>query len=309
MSTFTQREKSHQINIILNDQQIRNNQSVQQATYINNKEIFQVIDNHFNKFIGLQHLKKYIKEIYAMRLINERRQQIGLNCAKQVLHMMFKGNPGTGKTTFARTLAQLYYELNILSKGHIIEVDRADLVGEYIGQTAQKTRRMIKRAIGGILFIDEAYSLARGGEKDFGREAIDSLVKQMEDYQNDLVIIMAGYPAEMNYFLRLNPGLESRFPFIVDFPDYCVDELIKIAKQMAQERDYLISKQTLRLLTQHFNYLLSDEGYNFSNARYIRNIVERAIRKQAMRLINTEPILTEDLMLLTNDDFYFIEKV
>lgn len=309
MHTFTQREKSHQINIVLNDQQIRKDQSIQQATHMDNKEIFQVIDNHFDRFIGLQHLKKYIKEIYAMRLINKQREHIGLICSEQVLHMMFKGNPGTGKTTFARTLSQLYYELNILSKGHIIEVDRADLVGEYIGQTAQKTRRIIKRAIGGILFIDEAYSLARGGEKDFGREAIDSLVKQMEDHQNDLVIIMAGYPMEMNYFLRLNPGLESRFPFMVDFPDYCVDELINIAKQMAQERDYLISKQTLRLLKQHFNYLLSDKKNNFSNARYIRNIVEQAIRKQAMRLVNTEPILAEDLMLLTNEDFYFIEKV
>jgi|SRR5690625_2743276 len=131
----------------------------------------------------------------------------------------------------------------------------------------------------------------------------------MEDHQNDLVIIMAGYPSEMNYFLQLNPGLESRFPFIVTFPDYSVDELIDIAKQMAIDRDYLISKQTCEKLKQHFNDLLSYERYNFSNARYIRNIVERSIREQAMRLVSNESIKTNELMLLTDEDFYFIENM
>lgn len=307
MQTSIKRNKSNQINIVLNDHD---------ALPLKDKQIrkrpiensFQVINQHFAKFVGLHHLKENIKEIYAMRLINEERQKLGLNCSHQVLHMMFKGNPGTGKTTFARTLAQLYYEMKILSKGHIIEVDRADLVGEYIGQTAQKTRKLLKRAIGGILFIDEAYSLARGGEKDFGREAIDSLVKYMEDYQEDLVIIMAGYPYEMDYFLRLNPGLKSRFPFIIEFPDYTVVELMDIAKQMVFDRDYLLSQSALHLLKTHLDEQLSYNVYNFSNARYIRNIVERAIRSQAMRLIGSKHLQEHDLLLLKSDDFYFLSK-
>src|SRR5699024_5142230 len=173
--------------------------------------------------------------------INEKRREHGLLRNKQVLHMLFKGNPGTGKTTIAREIAKLYLELGILSKGHFMEVDRADLVGEYIGSTAQKTRTVIQKAMGGILFIDEAYALARGGEKDFGNEAIDTLVKQMDDHHNDFVLILAGYPNEMEHFLRTNPGLESRFPFIVDFPNYKVNELMEIAKEIVRQREYRLS--------------------------------------------------------------------
>src|SRR5699024_10590430 len=140
------------------------------------KSPFKLIDHDFSSFVGMEKLKKTIKEIYATIVINEKRKQMGLICTKQVLHMLFKGNPGTGKTTVARKLAKMYYEMNLLSKGHFIEAERADLVGEYIGQTAQKTRSIIQKSMGGILFVDEAYSLARGGEKDFGKEAIDTLV-------------------------------------------------------------------------------------------------------------------------------------
>jgi len=300
------RDKSNQINIVFNENDINCSQN-KRTHEVRDEPTFRMIEQHFAKFIGLEQIKQHVKEIYAMRLINEQRQHFKLNCSQQVFHMMFKGNPGTGKTTFARTLAQLYYEMNILSKGHIIEVDRADLVGEYIGQTAQKTRNLIKKALGGILFIDEAYSLARGGEKDFGREAIDSLVKHMEDFQNDLVIIMAGYPYEMDYFLRLNPGLKSRFPFIIDFPDYSVDELINIAKIMAHERDYILAKSAIHLLKNHLIEQLLFNDYNFSNARYIRNTIERAIRTQAMRLIGMNHLLADDLMMLTREDFSFID--
>src|SRR5699024_135677 len=159
------------------------------------------------------HFKYMVKEIYANHLINKKRKEFDLKPNKQVLHMLFKGNPGTGKTTVARQLAKALYELEVLSKGQFVEVDSSELVGEYIGQTDQKTKKIVQKAMGGILFIDEAYSLARGGHKDFGREAIDSLVKYMEDYQNELIIILAGYSNEMDYFLQLNPGLKSRFPF------------------------------------------------------------------------------------------------
>src|SRR5690625_2562851 len=147
-----------------------------------------------------------------MKQMNEKRREMGLFTNKQVLHMIFTGNPGTGKTSIARELAKILYRLNILSRGHFIEVERADIVGEYIGQTAQKTKAIFQKALGGVLFIDEAYSLARGGEKDFGREAIDTIVKQMEDHSEDVVLILAGYPKEMEHFISLNPGIISRFP-------------------------------------------------------------------------------------------------
>src|SRR5699024_382225 len=151
---------------------------------------------------------------------------LGMIRSKQVLHMLFKGNPGTGKTTVARKLARIYFDMGLLSKGHFIEAERADLVGEYIGQTAQKTRYIIRKAMGGILFVDEAYSRGRAGEKDFGKEAIDILVEHIEDQHNDFVLILACYPYEIERFLTLNPGLKSRFPLILDFADYDVDQLM-----------------------------------------------------------------------------------
>ncbi|MDD4563169.1 MAG: AAA family ATPase, partial [Syntrophomonadaceae bacterium] len=152
--------------------------------------------------------------------IQNRRSELRLKADPTALHMVFKGNPGTGKTTVARILGRIFNEIGILSKGHLLEVERADLVGEYIGHTAQKTREILKRAMGGIVFIDEAYSLAQGGERDFGKEAITTLVKAMEDYRDNLVVILAGYSQEIDRFLKSNPGLRSRFPIHIDFCDY-----------------------------------------------------------------------------------------
>jgi len=166
---------------------------------------------------------------------------MGLLSEPLVLHMIFKGNPGTGKTTVARILGKAFVSIGLLTKGHLIEVERADLVGEYIGQTAQKTRKMIDEALGGILFIDEAYSLARGGERDFGKEAIDTLVKAMEDNKDDMILILAGYKDEMEYFLRTNPGLKSRFPIHLEFADYKIGELMQIAAKMVEERQYILT--------------------------------------------------------------------
>src|SRR5699024_2755494 len=190
----------------------------------------------------------------------------------------------------------------LLSKGHFIEAERADLVGEYIGQTAQKTRAMIQKAMGGVLFIDEAYSLARGGEKDFGKEAIDTLVKHMEDHHNDFVLILAGYPNEMERFLSLNPGLHSRFPFIMDFQDYEVTELMEIAVQMAASKEYHFTKEAMSHLQSHLYKKKYLQTNNFSNARYVRNIIENAIRKQAVRLLRTSRFSTEELLKLTKQD-------
>ena len=255
-----------------------------------------------NDLIGLNSIKKLLFEIYAFSMIQRKRQQEGLLSDGMVLHALFKGNPGTGKTTVARLIGKIYKSIGILQRGHVVEIERADLVGEYIGHTAQKTRDQLKKASGGILFIDEAYSLARGGEKDFGREAIDTLVKGMEDYKDNLILILAGYKGEMEYFLQSNPGLRSRFPLQIDFPDYTTLELMEIAEYMLKKREYQLNPQAKSVL---YNFLArsvmlgdSKEG----NARLVRNIIEKSIRRQAVRLISKQTLTKQELMLLVAED-------
>jgi len=238
------------------------------------------------QMVGLEKVKELVFEIYAMMQVAKLRQEAGLQSQPQVYHMVYKGNPGTGKTTIARLLAKLFQGMGLLAKGHLIEAERADLVGEYIGHTAQKTRDLVKRALGGILFVDEAYSLARGGEKDFGKEAIDTLVKAMEDYKNQFILILAGYTLEIENFLMTNPGLPSRFPIQITFPDYTVDQLIQIAEMMAKERDYTLLPQTLFKLQDVLLQEKAESLYAFSNARFVRNVIEQAIRRQAVRLLS-----------------------
>lgn len=295
--------KNGRINIILHENTPKRSREPARTTLKKQTHSpLEIVDKEFASFVGLNDLKTSIKEIYASILINEKRKEQGLKSAKQVLHMLFKGNPGTGKTTVARKLAKLYHDMNVLSKGHFIEAERADLVGEYIGQTAQKTRAIIQKAMGGVLFIDEAYSLSRGGEKDFGKEAIDILVKHMEDSREDMVLILAGYPREMDRFLTMNPGLESRFPFVLDFDDYAVEELLEIGNRMLAERQYQFSKQAVWKLRNHLVRKQRESGGNFSNARYIRNLIEKAIRIQAVRLLASEQLQSKDLILLTEQD-------
>lgn len=302
METQKTNHKNGQINIILKNN--RKNQSNNLKTEIHKPDIspFTHIEEKLASFVGLTKLKQTVKEIYATHAINEQRQNMGLTPAKQVLHMLFKGNPGTGKTTVARQLAKIYFEMNILSKGHFIEAERADLVGEYIGQTAQKTRALIQKSMGGILFIDEAYSLARGGEKDFGKEAIDTLVTHMENKKNDFVLILAGYPTEMERFLQLNPGLKSRFPFIIDFQDYNTDQLIQIARQMALEKEYELTKEAEWKLRAYLYRKRQTSIDHFSNARYVRNLIEYAIRRHAVRLVYKQDCSMKDLIYLTAED-------
>lgn len=304
LNTKIVHQEKRKINIILNERHPDILNDTKQVKSVDISEL-KLIDEHFSAFIGLEHMKYIVKEIYASMLINKKRQAMGLTNKKQALHMLFKGNPGTGKTTVARELAKLFATLNILSKGHFIEAERADLVGEYIGQTAQKTRAMIQKSLGGILFIDEAYSLVRGGQKDFGREAIDTLVKQMEDYHEDFMLILAGYPAEMDQFKLANPGLQSRFPFHMDFENYTIPQLIDIAKQMASEREYELTNEAVYKLKQHLTTLQYSSTVHFSNARYIRNIIEKSIRMQAVRLLKRQQHTYDDLICLTTDDFQF----
>ncbi|GEB30828.1 stage V sporulation protein K [Brevibacillus parabrevis] len=262
--------------------------------------VFDELEN----LIGLHEAKKTIYEIYALIKMNKEREKHGLKIEKQVFHMVFKGNPGTGKTTIARLFGKIFKEMGVLSKGHLIEVERADLVGEFIGHTAQKTRDLVKKALGGILFIDEAYSLARGGEKDFGKEAIDCLTKSLEDYGNEFVCIIAGYNEEMDSFLELNPGMPSRFPVHIKFTDYDADELMEIAHLMSKNKEYELSKDASEKLRRRVTAALNDPFIeNFSNARFVRNNIEKAIRVQAVRLLKVYEPTKEDLLTLKSEDF------
>ncbi|MCA1053620.1 stage V sporulation protein K [Rossellomorea aquimaris] len=264
------------------------------------------IEDELGSLVGMEEMKKMVKEIYAWIYVNKKREAMGLKAGKQALHMMFKGNPGTGKTTVARIIGKLFLKMNVLSKGHLIEAERADLVGEYIGHTAQKTRDLIKKSLGGILFIDEAYSLGRGGEKDFGKEAIDTLVKHMEDKQHEFILILAGYSKEMDHFLTLNPGLQSRFPLVFHFPDYSVEQLMEIGKRMLEEKQYVLSSDAERKMRDHLYAAKNTlSPMAFSNGRHVRNVLEKSIRTQAMRLLMENCYSRNDLITIRSNDLVF----
>lgn len=262
--------------------------------------------SELDELVGLEEVKHVVREIFAYVYVQQARIQQHLKAEPVVLHMVFLGNPGTGKTTVARILAKLFYECGLLSQGHLVEVERADLVGEYIGHTAQKTRESIKKALGGVLFIDEAYSLARGGDKDFGREAIDCLVKGMEDHKDQFITILAGYQREMEWFLSTNPGLPSRFPIHIHFPDYDADALLRIAKRAAAGRQYRLSPEAERTVRRCISRSVSERHTSrepFSNARFVRNLIERAVRKQALRLFDVKKLERDELLTLEAMDF------
>ncbi|MGG3913008.1 stage V sporulation protein K [Rossellomorea vietnamensis] len=298
-----------QISIVLNSQKrssIRETVDPAPQSLPQEHVALKEIEEELGSLVGMEEMKKMVKEIYAWIYVNKKREAMGLKAGKQALHMMFKGNPGTGKTTVARIIGKLFLKMNVLSKGHLIEAERADLVGEYIGHTAQKTRDLVKKALGGILFIDEAYSLGRGGEKDFGKEAIDTLVKHMEDRQHDFILILAGYSREMEHFLTLNPGLQSRFPLVFHFPDYSVDQLMEIGKRMLDEKQYLLSHDAERKIREHLSSAKNTlSPMAFSNGRYVRNVLEKSIRSQAMRLLLENCYDRHDLLTIRSNDLVF----
>lgn len=255
-----------------------------------------------DRLAGLDPVKRTVREIAAYAAIQVDRREAGLAAEPMTLHMAFTGHPGTGKTTVARLLGRLFAALGLLGRGHLVEVERAHLVGEYIGHTAVKTRESIRKALGGVLFVDEAYSLARGGEKDFGREALDTLVKAMEDHRGDLAVVLAGYPLEMEWLLGQNPGLRSRVAIHLHFPDYSPPELMQIADRMLDERQYVLAPAARMRLREAI--LLEPHRFRGAagNARAVRNLLERAIRAQALRLAGRGPWPREELMTLTRSD-------
>lgn len=255
-----------------------------------------------NSLTGLESVKRSVTELLETVKIQHARQEAGFKRGDQMaMHMVFTGNPGTGKTTVARLIARILKAMGLLSQGQLVEVSRQDLVGEYIGSTAPKTNQVIQSAIGGVLFIDEAYTLAREKHDPFGIEAIDTIVKGMEDYRNDLVVVIAGYTNEMETFLKSNPGLKSRFPFIIEFPDYSSTEMLNILDGMAAAREFTIDPTIDGDLIELFDSKQIAGRNDNGNGRLVRNLLEEAMRKQAVRL-NKEPE-QKDLGLLTAADF------
>lgn len=252
--------------------------------------------------IGLAPVKTEVKSLASFIKIQQRRTKSGLKAAPVSYHCVFTGNPGTGKTTVARILADIYRELGVVKKGHLVETDRSGLIGEYVGQTAVKTNKVIDSALDGVLFIDEAYSLIAGGQNDYGAEAIATLLKRMEDDRGRLIVILAGYTNEMKKFIDSNPGLQSRFNRYIEFPDYSAEELAKIFMLTAEKCQYECDADVRQSITTIMESAVQTKDKNFGNGRFVRNLFERAIQRQAVRLSTVAPLTTKMLSELTLHD-------
>lgn len=257
-----------------------------------------------DQLCGLDQVKKDVRSLINLVKVRKLRQENGLSVPPMSLHLVFLGNPGTGKTTVARLLARLYHAIGVLSKGQLIETDRSGLVAGYVGQTAIKTQEVIAKAMGGVLFIDEAYSLtSQEGANDFGKEAIEILLKNMEDHRDDLIVIVAGYTNLMEQFIHSNPGLESRFNKYFYFEDYTAEQLFEILESQCQRNSYVLSEETREKAKQLLAEAYEARDENFGNAREVRNLFEELIARQSDRVAAMEAPTKEDLMLITGADF------
>lgn len=253
-----------------------------------------------DELIGLSNVKAEVRRLSSLLQVQQLRSERGMPTIETSHHLVFTGNPGTGKTTVARLLSQIYHAVGVVSEGHLVETDRSKLVAGFVGQTALKAQAALESALGGMLLIDEAYALSRGGENDFGLEAVDTLVKFMEDHRDDLAIVAAGYPAEMTDFIESNPGLKSRFTRTINFPDYTEDELVHIFLQLGDKNQYQLSDDALQRV-RHF-IATEPRTRGFGNARFVRNLFETAIAHQAVRIAPLTDPSDEQLTTLTADD-------
>ncbi len=265
--------------------------------------VFELLDGLDRELVGLAPVKARIRDIAALLAVDRARATLGLDSRPPSLHMCFTGNPGTGKTTVALRMAAILHKLGYIRKGHLVAVTRDDLVGQYIGHTAPKTREVLKRAMGGVLFIDEAYYLYRPeNERDYGQEAIEILLQVMENQRDDLVVILAGYKDRMDTFFSSNPGMSSRIAHHIDFPDYNAGELLEIAELMVAEMHYCFAPDALPVLRDYVARRMARP--NFANARSIRNALDRARLRQASRLFaDAKASVTRDaLQTITAED-------
>lgn len=283
------------------DQEVQKAGEEQPAEENAQAEDMDALKRELYEYIGLTSVKKEVESLINLVTVQKLRRQNDLPVEELSLHMVFSGNPGTGKTMVARLMARIYRCLGILSKGQLVEVDRSGLVAGYVGQTALKTMEVVTKAMGGVLFIDEAYALTNRGGTDFGQEAVDTLLKAMEDHREDLIIIVAGYTELMEAFVHSNPGLESRFNRFLFFPDYSVQEMMEIFEMRCQKSGYCLAQDAKELL-RALLALLGLDTKGFGNARGVRNLFERAVCAQANRLAQQENVTRDELMLLTAED-------
>ncbi len=267
-----------------------------------NSGVAEVFDELDRDLVGLAPVKKRLKEIAALLLVDRARARFGLSAVSPTLHMSFTGNPGTGKTTVALRMAEILHRLGYVRKGHLVTVTRDDLVGQYIGHTAPKTKEILKKAMGGVLFIDEAYYLYRPeNERDYGQEAIEILLQVMENQRDDLVVILAGYAERMERFFQANPGFRSRVAHHIDFPDYSADELNQIGERILAGMNYQLSETAAEAFERYIE--LRKAQPHFANGRSIRNALDRARLRQANRLFNSaRPVTADDLETIEADD-------
>lgn len=264
-------------------------------------EDIEALKAELDGYIGLSGIKREVTNLINMVTIHKLRKEHNLPTVEMSLHMVFTGNPGTGKTMIARLMARIYRSLGILSQGQLVEVDRSGLVAGYVGQTAQKTAEVIQKAMGGVLFIDEAYALNGSSENDFGQEAIETLLKAMEDNRDDLVVIVAGYDALMERFIRSNPGLESRFNRYLHFDDYTTDEMLEILNMQLKKNSYALDEQAA-VAARAYIEAANIHSISFGNARGVRNIFERTLVAQSNRLAAAGNVTVEMLTAITSAD-------
>ena len=270
-----------------------------------NAKSFEELSDELNSLIGLEIVKKEIEDLVIFNKVQKNREKIGLKKTNRTMHMAFLGNPGTGKTTVARIVGNMYRSLGILSKGHFIEATRTDLIAEYQGQTALKVKRLIQKAKGGVLFIDEAYSITENEKSDsYGRECLTELTKALEDYRDDLVVIVAGYDELMKKFFESNPGLKSRFNYFIEFEDYTVNQMFEIFLSYCKNEDYILQESAAEKLKKYLDKQSEDSENKNSNGRFVRNVFDKIIMNQAKRLSSLSLPTKENYITILEEDIF-----